>query len=366
MSRLNALKALEAGLYQEAALANMTVSQYLNQMGAQGEIADELYDPEATTRAGQPLDAFEQLCAAAGIHIMGPMAGVQTGEAFFTNMTNRVLFPEFLNRAYAEPERDPTSMMMLDDIVARTVTHNGGAYKSLTLTTTLEELEMGRVAEYAALPVYRLVYGDREIKVYKFGGELQISYEAARRAAINVLADSVSKIGRAEARRKMKAALGVAINGDGNSNPAPNTASIANTWAIADLIDLIETDAGNAGMSINVLIADSATRAELFKLPTWTNSDSTANNGSVRDTGTLTNLMGTRAVRAVPGSILNASRKLLAVEKAAALEQVVESGSTVRETDKVISQQFDKLTFSENVGFAKPDVAGMRTKTRAA
>lgn len=364
MTKIKTLKNLELGLYQDAAREGMTLSQYLGEMARKGDIAEELYTPEARNSHGEPVDAFKQILAAAGIRTKGEFA--QTGDAFVSDPNNRILFPEYVAREYRDAERDAVNVLQTSDLVSTRIGIDGTAYRTGVITAGQEkELEFGRVAELGEMPVYSIKLSEKAVNAYKYGGVLRMSYEAVRRTRLPVLSRYVAKMSRAQARRKVKQALNTALNGDGNGNPAPASAAAAGaTFTLADIIAL-QMDGLRNGVQFSVITADSADLAALFNLEIFTGSAATAAGADFRDTGRWPSLLGMTPKMALADSALEGSKKILAIDTANGLEEFYENGSEIVESEKLITSQFENIAISEVLGFAKPDVQAFRTKAHA-
>jgi hypothetical protein len=358
------LSQLELGLYQDAARQGMNLSQHLNELARTGGIDEALVRPDARNSAGEPVDAFKQLLAAAGIRTKGEFA--QTGDAFVSDPSNRVLFPEFVAREYRDAERDAVNVLQTTDLVSTRVGIDGTAYRTGVITAGQEkELEFGRVAQLAEMPVYTIVLSDKAVNALKYGGVLRMSYEAVRRAKLPILSRYIGKISRAQSRRKVKQALNVAINGDGNANPAPaSTAATGNAFTLADIIGL-QMDGLVQGVQFGIITADTADLAAILNLEIFTGAAASGAGADFRDTGTWPALLGMRPKLALADSVLQGSKKLLAIDQANGLEEFYENGSEIVESEKLITSQFENIAISEVIGWAKPDTQAFRTKSHA-
>jgi hypothetical protein len=358
------LSQLEAGLYKDAARDGLSFSQKLSDMARKGEIAEELVRPDVRNSRGERVDAFKQLLAAAGLRTKGEFA--QTGDAFLADPTNRVLFPEFVNRTYRDAETDQVNALQISDLTATRIGIDGSAYRTGVISAAQEkDLEFGRVAQGGELPVYTVALADNAINLYKYGGILKVSYEAARRMPLPQMTRYITKIARAQGRRKVKQALTVGVNGDGNANPAPASAAVPGTsWTLADLISL-QMDGMNYGAQFNILAGDPAEIAQILALDVFTSPAATARGADYRDTGMWPTILGMRPRVALFGSVLEGTRKIVGIETAAGLEEVYENGSELTESDRLIETQFERVAISENLGYAKPDIQAFRTKQHA-
>lgn len=353
----------ESGMYQEAAKKGLSLSEWLAWKAmndSNGESSQfDWYNPELTTSDGKHLDAYEQALMHFGIKVRGEKAS--TGDAFFYDPNARVLFPEFLVREFRFAEQEGANELLLSDIVASRVGTTNGAYRAEYIDEgqSAEQLE---VAEGAELPVVIVKRHEQAIGLYKYGAQLKMSYESVRRARLDHLATFIRKVALDTRRAKVRRAIDTLINGDGNSNPAPNRASASTSIAFADIVDLVIdfTD----GFEPNVLVADKDTVIrEILKLDIFTAKDSVATGASFRDRGDWPQPLG-KSLRFVENSPVM-SKKLLAVDSRFALEEVYEEGTELVETDRLINSQFNVIAFSEVTGFAKVFTGAARTLTHA-
>lgn len=362
---LSKIKQLELGVYQDARAKGMTLSLWLQEKARKGELSEELYKPDAKNVKGEPVDAFKQLMAAAGIRTKGQLA--QTGDAFFSDPSNRILFPEYISREYRDQERAVLPVFVqLGDLVTNREGISSNAYRAGTISSANDtELEFGRIAEGGEFPVYTVSHAEKAINIYKYGGELRMTYEAVRRVALPMLNRYIGKIARAQVRRKTKQALSVALSGDGNANPALNTASRGAAWTFADLIDL-HFEAAARGTAVTTIIGDTTEVASLVGLFTLTADGRPADRSVafVDQGGTLPSPLGVTLKLTLPGSVLDASKKVLGIDSQDGLVEVYENGSEITESDRLITSQFEVITVSENLGYAKPEVNAFLTKTR--
>ncbi|MCD0165257.1 hypothetical protein [Deinococcus sp. 12RED42] len=363
MTKIKTLKQLEIGLYQDAKSHNMTLSQHLNDLARKGDISEDLYRPDARNSAGERVDAFQQLVAAAGIRTKGEFAN--TGGAFLDDPSNRVLFPEYVVREYRDAERDAVNVLQASDIVSTRIGIDGNAYRTGVIAEGQEkDLEFGRVAQLGEMAVYQILLADKAVNGQKYGGVLRMSYESIRRARLPILGRYIAKVARAQGRRKAKQALNTALNGDGNGNPAPASAAAATaTLTLADIIAL-QMDGLRDGVQFTGLVGDAATMAQVLALDIFTAANATTSGADFRDNGNWPRVLGMMPKLAMADSALEGSKKLLAFDQRNGLEEFYENGSELVESEKIITSQFENIVISEVVGWAKPDADAFRTKAR--
>lgn len=341
---------LESGMYQDALAAGLTFSDWLQEKALSGEPGFNWYNPEEKTEDGQPLDAYEQALKHFGIRVRGEKAS--TGEVFFYDPNARVLFPEFLERTFRWAEGEGMNEARIDDLIAGRVQIDTNAYRS-------EYLDDGQDAPYleveegAELPTLVLKRHDQAIKLRKYGGTLKMSYESIRRMRLDVLSTFVQKVALDTRRAKVRRAIQTLINGDGNANPAPSVNTGSTTLSFGDLVDLVLDF--QESYEPNVFIGDKSTVIRsILKLDVFTAKDTANPQGSaMQQNGDWPRPLGKDLRFVTNVSELLGPNKVLAVDKRFALQEIVEGGSTLTETDRLITSQFQVITFSETLGYAK-------------
>ena len=347
---------LEVGMYREAAKHDMTLSDWLEWKATtnagRGENWD-WYNPEL-----KDLDAFEQLLMHYGIRVRGEKAS--TADAFFYDPNARVLFPEFLAREFRFAEQEGTNELRIQDIIASRVGVNTGAYRSEYLEEG-QDAALQETGEGAHFPTIVLKYKEHPISLTKYGAVLKMTYEAVRRSRLDHLATFVRKIALDTRRAKVRRAVEVLINGDGNSNPAPDVSTgHAAPFTFEDIVDL-ELDF-TEGFEPQVLVADKGTvMRQILKMDIFTAADATARGANFRDTGQWPMPLG-KELRYVE-KVDALTNKLLGVDRRYALEEVYEEGAELVETERLITTQFESIVFSEVVGYAKLFTGAARTRT---
>ena len=95
-------------------------------------------------------------------------------------------------RLVIEPEVRPDTQLSpaipLSEVVAMTEPITGNLYKAAFLTRDATQTRMKRVTQFAELPVARLQESERTVQLYKYGVQLQASYESMRRLPIDQFA----------------------------------------------------------------------------------------------------------------------------------------------------------------------------------
>jgi hypothetical protein len=410
------LSELPVDIYTDAKTAQgarLDINAHLENMAARGDITGDLLPSPEERRAkhGKNVSALQFIFAKAGINVRGKKAS-PAGVFFRKDSSNyiqgaEVLFPAFCaaiysdwmnkpnmaavdNSFFSEPsapgdlifptvlldvfrdfalkDRRALLKLMLSDIVSFTTGIDSDSYKAGYIAYNSEaDLEPGRVSEGADLPLYDMTTGTNIIRLYKYGGAVRASYEVLRRQKLNRVVRTIQGIARREEWRKIRAALTVALNGDGNSNPALNTNSGATSWDLPDFDDWSIDTAYDYDEEISIVATDKAEAKSIVALKQpAANKALTPDQVGMYGPGDLRLPTGQTMKLAPSGSVLQGATKLLGWNQLNGLEQVVENGSLISEADRFVRNQTEIFTLSENAGFAKVDPTSFHTLTRSA
>jgi hypothetical protein len=347
-----ALAQLNGDLYKQAHSQEMTLSMLL-----------ESLDP---TQPGDKLDAFERLMKEAGILTKNiPERNVFSSkvEAFYRTNENKILFPEYVSRTLVQAMVQYPVFQYL--IAARTMIDSNvykAAYLDLDDASNKKATQMKRVTEAAELPVARLKLGSSAINIYKYGRAIEASYEALRRMTLEVFNIHLQEIGIQAADNKIAEILDVIKDGDGNSNAATQyetsdldataTSALSREAFIRFLLQFyprvcntVVSDEDGLIEVLEVLYPASASAGLMDQLlAKGLNVSVTLPQGLVSNVTLL-----------YSPHIEKISEKVTfyGLNRESAIEEIVEVGSTINETDKFIKNQTELLTVSENSGFRK-------------
>lgn len=346
-------------VYRDAMSKGMTLSQYL-----------ETVDP---SQEDDTLDAFERHLAVHGIRTRSiPAKGIYADkvERFYASdqPATQILFPEFLNR---EMRQARLAQDITSEIVAVRTSINSDVYRTTYVdTTATDTYRLKRVAESAEVPAAKLKTSENVVRLYKYGIRMLATYEAVRRMGIDQLRVHLNLVAMQNGIDKGSTALDVAINGDGNNNAATNATAVsldaaATTgvtykawinWLMSFYPYQVTTVAGNAESLLAILTLQFPGVDPLQLLAQYAGNN----------TGMRVELMpGVFApIRLVLDNSLP-SKTLVGIDKNFGIEEVTEVGASLMETDKIISQQFNEIVFTEVIGYGKLYSGAVKTMTFA-
>lgn len=355
------------------------------------------------SEANDPLDAYERMLEAAGIRVSSdPVAGYWASPAtefFERGAANRMLYTEFFARnwravafnrqdravllssdgvpgSWQRPYSDAaaarwsqqiTPAIPLSELVAMTTPINGDTYRSFYLTYSAENLRQFRVGESAEIPMATIAGAEHTIRLKKYGRGLRASYEELRRMRVDKLAYFIRMAAVQSEIDKVTAAMDVLISGDGNTTPT----SVPVTW------DHNGDFSGTLGtLSLNSWLWFKMKFVQPYVLTTALMQEAVAlqlsqlNTGSANVPLVAANLGGMGTGLTPINQFADGVRfgwtsdapalKIVAFDRRFALEQVVEIGGDISETERFITNQTQVMTMTEVNGFATLDANAIK------
>jgi hypothetical protein len=388
---------LNRSMYRDAYSKGLTLSALLENM-----------DPSSKYNAGERAqgDAFQRQLARLDVRTTSvPEAGIgaHSWERFWDNGDGlgderAVLAPEWLSRQYrqaarviprtaggvqfADAQRILSTNAPLSDVlwpsaqdgmmryqqiepsllsymVGRTRTIDSDTFKAFYLadTATQASAHMKRVGEYGSVPAMRITGSDQAIHVQKYGRKLQASYEAMRRMSLDLISWAVRYIAAVADNDKFLHALDVLVNGDGNSGTAATNTNGSTLDAAAGGVQTLKMWLGWGMLwrrphQANVVIGRDAAIVSLLLL----------NAGSANiPPSALANAAGAvgqiSLARPIYGGMVAINEatapanKLVGFDNRYTLEMVMEAGSNIVETDRIIGQQYEEVVLTETLGW---------------
>jgi len=339
-------------LYKTAYGEKMTFSQLLEK--------DDPTENYPTGSALAQMDAYERQLFRAGIVTRSnPAKGIyaSTGDAFFISTNgNEVLYPEFINRVARQALQAPD---ILGELVGQHTSIQGSAYKTFYVDLKAEDTQKKRTPQGADMPVATISEHDNTINIKKKGIVIEVTYEAARRMQIDMMARLIQGILQQAAVDLADMAINTLISGDGNPNTAATNYNLTSFGGTSGTIDWKSWLKYRAQFfprvgDVSVVDLDQLINVMDIKMPTLDPLALLAVlNGGMPTGGSAQlaqNLFST-PMRYVylPSSKL--ANKVLTINKENALEQVTEIGADIMETDRLIRTQFQEIVLSQVTGF---------------
>lgn len=280
-------------------------------------------------------------------------------EAFYRTNESQVLFPEYIARQVRAAVTEDT---VLPYLIGQQTMIDGDTYKTYYVEDQPAKQRKKRATEASELPKAVLKGKDQTVRIYKFGRQIEASYEAIRRMQIDMLALHVRRIAMQNAKDKVEEILSVIQSGDGNDNAAPvlnltaiDTGATAGTLTAKGFLGFLmefeefpcNTIIGSKEAFLQVLLTNfnSLSAADVLRLLAQ---------GSTR--GVQLSLATPQFANTQFNLFWNTGltgKKILGINNRFAIEEVTEAGSDIMEADKFITRQVNVLTVSENSGYSK-------------
>lgn len=350
----------EAGLKlaQDAASFGLGIKDYVILAGA-----------KQSDKANNGLNAYEKLLAELNLPIRNDFErGVYmqaASETFTTYPGTRALFPEVIDDVLRWANRQDL-VETTAPIVANTRTISGAELLSTVVDDDSAERDTFMVAEGARIPVRSIKTSEKTVKIYKHGSGIRTTYEFNRRASIDLLVPYANRIARELEISKVKVATYILINGDGaygaageidqsSYNTATGVTATAGKISWPHLLKWLVVRA-QAGTPIDTVLMN---WDGLFQ---WmmifgTNQTAAGNTPaeSLEKVGVnLTDMPASlKAVFAITPALSSSvpANKLIGFSKGDTLEELVEAGSNLQETERAVSNQTVTVYKTQNAGY---------------
>lgn len=282
-------------------------------------------------------------------------------DTFQTFSGTRLLFPQVVDQMVKWVNRMNT-VETTSALVANSRTINGVEMISEVIEDDAEARRTSTISELGRIPVRTIKMSNTSVSIYKHGSGLRTSYEFDRRANIDVLVPFANRVQRELELSKVSAATSILINGDGVNSAAPvvTYSSFGGTAfnGTSDKLDykpLVKwlKDRAKAGVPVDTVIGDWEMYVEwIFLFTPGVNSMSEAQamaqQGGPNLAGRLPIL--NQDVSFALSSAMPANR-LMGITKGETLEELVEAGSDVSESERVIKNQSIEYYRTQNSGY---------------
>lgn len=284
------------------------------------------------------LDAYQRQLKRFSIRVSG--RGSDRVEKFFKTSDSAALFPEYISRAVRQGMEEND---ILQNIVATTTDIEALDYRTITSVPSEDDKKLKVVNEGAFIPETEIKTQENLVRLHKRGRMLVASYEAIRFQRLDLFTVTLRQIGAYIAKSRLKDAVDVLVNGDGNSNAISETQTAASgTLSYGDLVDFWNSF---DPYTLNAVIASPIMMARLLKLSEFRDA---AAGLSFHSTGNLVTPFGAKLMK----SSAVDTNKLIGLDSTCALE-LVQAGGIVTESDKLIDRQLERASITSIAGFAK-------------
>lgn len=287
-------------------------------------------------------------------------------ETFQTYPGTRAMFPvvmdDIVRWAYRQDQLENVAALTLG---SRTI--NGTELVSTVVDDTEATAQiLVEIEEGSRVPVKSIRTHESSVKIFKHGMGWRTTYEFQRRAQLDILTPYVNRAVREEERSKVLRATNIIINGDGVQAAAPVvtqssfniTGMSAATNGIINWPNFLAwlVSRAKAGVPVDTVIGnyDSYLMWLLFfSTPTANLGQSGAEIASKSGMGLNVPKLFTTPVSFALSSTAPAG-KLIGITKNETVEELVEAGSLIQESERSVLNQTITYVRTSNSGFRLP------------
>lgn len=288
-------------------------------------------------------------------------------DTFQTHPGSRVLFPEVINAVLQYKYRQDANIERVEPIIAQTRTISGTVAVTNVVDDSADTYKHWvPVAELARVPVKTIRLTDKSVTFYKFGSGVRTSYEFDRRARLDMIVPFLARCEREKEMGKVGAVTDYLINGDGTAgNPAApvtrqsayNTKvgenAVANKLSRKHILRWL-MDLYSRGIYVDTLVGNMDTAADLLEMTVVPTTGNVNTEGQNLQAGGFTisglPLFG-GALRFALSTTAPAGR-IIAEARGETIEQLIEAGSIIQESERNLENQSITAYSTENSGFA--------------
>ena len=316
------------------------------------------------------LDGFEATLAYLGLPIKEDFSKritlAATSETFKTYPGTRAMFPEVVDNVLRWGSNQDY-LEKVDALVGNSRTINGTEMVSIIADSDEDAEGTFQIAEGADIPVRTIRTSEIAVRMYKHGSGYQMTYEFDRRAAIDIMAPYVNRINRRLELSKVAFATQVLINGDGakghGAAPVVNQSAMCAKAGVQNqqgkivfeglLAWLVDRAGNGAHAPIDTVVGnyDMYLQWMLMFTPTLqgiSQAEAMAKHGGPAVTAALPGLFV--PIKFALSSSMPAG-KLLGMTKGETLEELVEAGSQISESERAVKNQTIVYVKTETTGY---------------
>lgn len=368
------LKAKLGGLLSNTPEASRSAAEVLaNEIKEYGvsvqnylRLAIDLNDEDGKAYRDAGMDGYEAALAFLSLPAKNDFSNsimlAQAGETFKSYPGTRLLFQPVMDEVLRFSTRQD-QIEKVADLVGSSRTVSGIEMVSVVAESDEDAEGTWTVAEGARIPVRKIKTTEQAVRWWKHGSGYEFTYEFDRRASLDILTPYVARIVRRLELSKVAAATAILVNGDGVHGAAPVTYQ-------ADLLDTGVTNTENKinyaallkwilsmakkGTPMDTVIGNYDTYLMWMLLFTPTLS------GNASEAGAMAAAGGPALSTGIPGlfvpikfaiSSAMPAKQLLGFIKAETLQELVEEGSQIQESETAIREQRVTYVRTETTGY---------------
>lgn len=332
-------------------------------------LAIDMSDDAAAPYKAAGMDGYEAVLAYLHLPVKNDLSNgimlAQAGDTFKSYPGTRILFQPVIDEVLRFSTRQD-QIERIDNIVGSSRSVSGIEMISIVAESDEDAEGTWTIAEGANIPVRTIKTAEQAVKWWKHGSGYEFTYEFDRRASIDVLTPYAARIARRLELSKVRAATSILINGDGVHGAAPVVYQ-------EDLMKEIDSTAENTpnkidyaaflkwllsmakkGTAIDTILGNYDTYLMYMLLFTPTMSGNRSEAEAVAAAG------GPNLTASIPGlfvpikfavSSAMPDKQLLGFIKAETLQELVEEGSQIAESERYIRSQRVIFVKTETTGY---------------
>jgi len=281
---------------------------------------------------------------------------------FQTYAGTRAMFPEVIDDMLKFKTLQDNKVENIASIVGQSRTVSQREMISTYYEDDADDRKTYIVSELGRIPVRSVRTSEASVKFGKRGSGIEMSYEFARDASLDILTPFASRIARELEKSKVAAATGILINGDG-TNAAADVQNFSTFGATGGVISSANYKAlakflmsnANAGYVFDTFVVNFDMYVELMFMAqpiigagATSPVDYMIGKGAPAVSTTLPFMNG--MVNVVLSSAVPAG-KIVAMTKAEALEELVMAGGNIAESERSILNQSITYVKTEETGY---------------
>lgn len=326
-------------------------------------------DPTKGEYANSELDGYQTALMALNLPVQDNFAqGVvlqAAAETFQTFPGVRALFPEVIDDIVHWKYRQ-TNLESVSGMLSQTRTVAGVEMLTTVIDDSADDAygQWGSIAEGGRIPTRSIRGSQYSVNFFKFGGGYEWTYEFARRASLDIVAPYAQRLETEIQRGQVGAVTSLLINGDSVYGAAPVTSgkTVATDIGVTHVKGAINWEVllkwlvarAQAGVPVDTLVGNWDMWFEwkrMFAKPSIAQG--------VPQIEVL-RAAGVQAAEAAPNLDFNLNfqvsssapaQKLIGFSKADTVEELVESGSDIEESQQAIENQKVKYVKTKNSGY---------------
>lgn len=325
---------------------------------------------EGKKYAAAGLDGYEAALAYLGLPVREnyskKISLATTNETFKTYPGTRAMFPEVVDTVLRWTSNQDY-LEKVSDLVGNSRTINGIEMVSILADSDEDAEGTFLISEGADIPIRTVRTSEIAVKMQKHGSGYEMTYEFERRAAIDIMVPYVNRINRRLELSKVALATAVLINGDGarghGAAPVVNQSTMCTKAGVANqagkivfgglLAWLVDRAGNGAHAPIDTVVGnyDMYLQWMLMFTPTLngiSEAEALAKHGAPTITANLPGMFV--PIKFALSSTMPAG-KLLGMTKGETLEELVEAGSQISESERAIKNQTIVYVKTETTGY---------------